>query len=125
MAEGPLKVTSVEKPPSFGANHKTPPDKGWWTLAKILSASAIAFFIATIGGVAGLFMYISNQTSRLDTKIHNESTAIRELVGGNTNKLGRLDERVTHVKDTTDRIDQKLDRLLMERQKANLSKQLQ
>ena len=125
MAEGPLKVTADKKTPSFGENQKTPTGKGWWTLDKILSASFVTVFIGTIGGVAGLFIYIGNQTSRLDTKIHNESTAIRELVGENTNKLGRLDERVTHVKDTTDGIDRKLDRLLMERRKANLSKQPQ
>ena len=81
---------------------------------------------ALLGGLVAFLLSLSEkihtESNRLETKIHTESKEIRTLVGENTTKLNVLTERVDHVKTTTEKIDSKLDRLLMERQKTELFK---
>ena len=133
MAEGSLKVTAEKKFASSDENRKEPgardsAAKGW-TLKKVLPL--LVLLVTVVTAVGGLFIHIGHQTARLDTKIndhttrldtkiHEESKQIRKLVGENTNKLNVLEERLSNVKATTEKIDHKLDRLLMERKKTQL-----
>ena len=109
----------------------TPPVPLAWTLKRIGKIGAVFLSVLTLlGGFFTFFYYeaqnlnekIHMESNRLETKIHTESKEIRTLVGENTTKLNVLTERVDHVRATTEKIDSKMDRLLMERKKTELIK---
>ena len=123
-------VSPDENRKELGHSHAAP--KGW-ALKKILP------ILAVVGGaVWGFVEYIGAQTNRIDsridaqtnrldtkidglkTELHKESKEIRKLVSENTGQLKVLEERVSNVKTTTDKIDLKLDRLLRESRRGAL-----